>query len=210
MDCSSSITRRLFLFLTGGLLAKLGYASAAAEESNKKALSATDIMQRMAETYKSCKSYQDSGTVTTIFHHKDGKQHESLKPFTTAFVRPDRFRFEFKDSFDGHKWHRYIVWARGKEIRTWWDIRSKLEQHDSLAFGLAGPTGVSGGSAHTIPALLLPEQILGSRLTNLTEPKRLDDADLMRIACYRVQGKERDFKITAAERDRLQQKILKI
>ena len=80
MDCSSSITRRLFLFLTGGLLAKLGYASAAAEESNKKALSATDIMQRLAEAYKSCKSYQDSGTVTTVFHHKDGKQNTSLKP----------------------------------------------------------------------------------------------------------------------------------
>ena len=98
MDCSSSITRRLFLFLTGGLLAKLGYASAVAEESKEKALSATDIMQRLAEAYKSCKSYQDSGTVTTVFHHKDGKQNTSLKPFTTAFVRPDGFRFRRRDS----------------------------------------------------------------------------------------------------------------
>jgi hypothetical protein len=198
--------------LTGGFLTKLGFGSASGQET-KKDMPATEIIRRMAETYKNCKSYQDSGTVTTIFHHKDGKEHTSSRPFTTAFVRPDRFRFEFKSSFDGHKWYRYIVWARGKDVRTWWDIHSESEQltvTDSLALGLGGATGVSGGSAHTIPALLLPEQIPGSRLTKLVELKRLDDADLMGIACYRVQGKKRDFKITAAERDHLQQKIQKI
>jgi outer membrane lipoprotein-sorting protein len=209
MDCPSSITRRLFLFLTGGLLAKLGYPSAVAEESKENALSATDIVRRMAETYKSCKSYQDSGTVTTIFHHEDGKQHTSSKPFTTAFVRPDRFRFEFKDSFDGHKWHRYIVWARGKDVRTWWDIRPKMEGPESLALALAGATGVSGGSAHTIPTLLIPDQIGGRGLTELTGLKRLEDADLGDIHCFRVQGRQ-VIRITRAERDEHRQKVQKL
>jgi outer membrane lipoprotein-sorting protein len=210
MDSLPSITRRLFLFLTGGMLAKLGFACARGDESSKKLESASEILRQMAETYKNCKSYQDSGTVTTIFHHKDGKQHMDSKPFNTAFVRPDQFRFEFKSSFDGKKWHRYIVWANGKDVRSWWNIRprsedtrAKLDHPESLALALAGPTGVSGGSAHTVPTLLLPTQIDGKRLTDLTELKRLDDSDIKHIHCYRIQGTMPLFELTPAERDRL-------
>ena len=215
MDSLPSITRRLFLFLAGGMLAKLRFASAKGDEDSKRFESANEILRQMAETYKMCKSYQDSGTVTTIYHQKGGKQHTDSRPFTTAFVRPDRFRFEFKSSFDGKKWHRYIVWAHGKDVRSWWDIpksgntRAKLEQPESLNMALAGPTGVSGGSAHTIPALLLPDQIEGRRLTDLAEVKRLDDADLERIHCYRIQGRVLPVEMKKAEPDHLRQKIQK-
>jgi hypothetical protein len=209
MDSSSSITRRIFLFLAGGILAKLGLVRAADEETKKQAISANDIMRRMAETYKRCKSYQDSGDVTTIFHHKDGKSHTDSRPFTTAFVRPDQFRFEFKSSFNGTEWHRYIVWASGKDVRTWWDIRSKLEHSESLSSGLAGATGVSGGSAHVVPALLLPDEVTGRGLTNLSELSRLDDADLGGNPCFRIQGKL-IIKIPQRERDEHRQRVQKL
>jgi len=214
MDSLPSITRRLFLFLTGGMLAKLGFASARGDEGNKQSKSANEILRQMAETYKNCKTYRDSGTVTTVFYHKDGKQHTSSKPFTTVFVRPDRFRFEFKSSFDAKKWHRYIVWAKGKDVRSWWDIqprseetRAKLEHPESLALAVAGATGVSGGSALTVPSLLLPDRIEGRRLTDLTELKRLDDSDIERIHCYCIQGTMPLFEMTPAERDRLRKDV---
>ena len=58
---------------------------------------------------------------------------------------------------------------------------------DNLA--LAGVTGVSGSSAHTIPVLLLPEEIKGRRLTDMTDVKRFDDAVLEGAECYCITGK---------------------
>ena len=113
----SSISRRCFLFMTGGLFAKLGLDHAAVEADDR-VLSAGEILERMATAYAKCKTYQDSGCVMTIFVRNDG-EHTDRKPFSTAFVRPTRFRFEFKSSHDGQKWHRYIVWADGADVRTW-------------------------------------------------------------------------------------------
>ncbi|MGH7731561.1 MAG: hypothetical protein ACRENJ_09980 [Candidatus Eiseniibacteriota bacterium] len=46
----------------------------------------------MAKAYGECTSYYDSGVVRLVFVTADGNFTEE-KPFTTAFVRPDRFRF---------------------------------------------------------------------------------------------------------------------
>src|SRR5262245_40637691 len=94
-----SITRRVFLFLTGGFFAKfaLGHTRIEADDQG---LSAEEILERMATTYAKCKTYQDSGCVTTTFFYAD-RQHTHKKPFSTAFVRPGQFRFEFKSTHDG-------------------------------------------------------------------------------------------------------------
>src|SRR5207253_2617161 len=52
----------------------------------------------------------------------------------------------------------------------------------------AGATGVSGSSAHTVPTLLMPEQITGTKLTQLADARTLPDAKLGGIACYRIGG----------------------
>src|SRR5436309_3249582 len=102
----SKLTRRLFLFLTGGLLAKVGLAGTGPVEAEEEPLSAAEILQRMAQTYAACNSYQDSGSVVTVFRSRGGER-TTTRPITTAFVRPDRFRFEFQDSLDGQTWRRY-------------------------------------------------------------------------------------------------------
>jgi outer membrane lipoprotein-sorting protein len=208
MSLSYSITRRLFLFLTGGVLAKFGLEQTAVSEAGEKDLSAAEILEQMAKVYAKCKTYQDTGCVTIVFTIADG-QHTDKRPFSTAFVRPDRFRFEFKSSFDGSKWQRYIVWAEGKDVRTWWDIQPGVEKQSSLSMGLAGPTGVSGGSAHTIPVLLMPDSIGGERLTDLAELKRLEDAKLGGVDCYRIKGKS-VIKVDPGERERLRKEVKKV
>src|SRR5438477_379323 len=88
-----------------------------ADEPKPQALKAQDVLDRMAKTYAGCKSYHDSGVVKTVFVQANGNRTVE-KPFTTAFVRPDRFRFEYKEKEGGGPERRYIVWRQGKEVQT--------------------------------------------------------------------------------------------
>jgi outer membrane lipoprotein-sorting protein len=159
-----------------------------ADAPEKDPLKAQDVLDRMAKAYASCKSYRDSGVVKTVFFGATGN-FTAEKPFATAFVRPDRFRFEYKEKQGLGLENRYIVWRRGKEVQTWWDIKPGVEKLDSLELALSGATGVSGGSARTVPALLLPKEVHGQRLTEITEVKRVEDAKLDKFDCFRLEGK---------------------
>ena len=159
-----------------------------ADEPKAQALKAEDVLDRMAKAYAGCKSYHDSGVVKTVFVQADGNRTVE-KPFTTAFVRPDRFRFEYKEKDGGGPERRYIVWRNGKDVQTWWDVKQGVEKPKSLALALAGATGVSGSSAHTVPALLLAKEVEGRRLMDMTEAKRVEDAKLDKVDCFRIEGK---------------------
>jgi len=53
---------------------------------------------------------------------------------------------------------------------------------------IAGATGVSGGSAHTIPSLLIPK-VGGKLITHINNPKLLDDnKDENGIVCYLIKS----------------------
>src|SRR5664279_1339490 len=202
---SSSIFRRPILILGGGLLAGIG--SAHADSSDSRTLSAAEILKRMIAIYGSCKTYQDSGEVTTDFSGS-GPSFRDTKPFSTAFVRPARFRFEFRSAFlpyDNH-WRRYLVWADGAKTRTWWDDRPGIVESPSLKLALAGATGVSGGSAQTVPAMLMPGRVWARPLTDLVDLQRLEDASLGKTVCFRVQG-TRPGVNEPEDQERLRQEI---
>jgi hypothetical protein len=54
---------------------------------------------------------------------------------------------------------------------------------------LAGATGVSGGAAHTIPRLLLGEEVGGRPMITLQDAARIEDAKLDAVNCFRIRGK---------------------
>ncbi len=175
--------RRRFLLATcSGLLATLLQTQAMAEEQQPDKLSAKQIVDRMVREYAQCKSYRDSGVVKTVFIRSDRK-HTVEKPFTTVFVRPGGFRFEYKDEE-----RRYIVWRKGNDVQTWWDVTPGIKNPESLGLALAAATGVSSGSAHTVPALLIPDEVGGRRLTDITEAQRIEDAKFDKVDCFRIQG----------------------
>jgi hypothetical protein len=145
-------------------------------------MSPEQILAAMAEVYAECGSYRDRGQIVTRFVH-DSDPFTTIKQFTTAFVRPGRFRFEYREEE-----RRYIVWAGSGEVLTWWDLVRRLEQPESLGLALAGATGVSGGSARTVPALLLARELGEWRLSYLEEVISLGDERLDDITCYRLQG----------------------
>ena len=142
---------------------------------------AREIMNRMAEVYLTCSAYRDKGTVLTTSFYAGDTDTEEVR-FMTAFVRPDRFRFEFVEDSD-----RYIVHSDSSGTRTWWDLTG-LDEEESLDLALAGATGVSMGAAHTIPSLLLNEKD-SHRLTDLTELTLLPDEKLGGVLCHRIEGK---------------------
>ncbi|MEX2553265.1 MAG: hypothetical protein WD627_09760 [Actinomycetota bacterium] len=153
-------------------------------------MSAEEMLAAMVVRYGGCHSYCDSGKVVTRFI-RQSRPSSRIKPFKTAFVRPGQFRFEFRSRHGDAEedWDRYIIWARGSEARTWWDVSPGIERRDSLGLAVAGATGVSGRSSHTVPALLLPDQVGGRSLTDLREVQSLGDEQLDEVMCYRLTGR---------------------
>jgi outer membrane lipoprotein-sorting protein len=180
----ASLCRVLALTLVSAV-----FTGTAAEAESTDSLTAQQILDKMASTYATCKSYRDSGAVTNFF----SPQHIDVRPFRTAFVRPNEFRFEYDDP-DPEK--PYIVWAKGDEVRTWWYVKPGVQNPSSLELGIAGATGVSGGSAHTIPNLLLPDQIGGRSIASLTDLTRLPDDAVDDTPCFKLQGKFADQPTT--------------
>jgi outer membrane lipoprotein-sorting protein len=158
-----------------------------ADEPKPDAMTPQEIFDRMAKVYAGCKSYRDTGVVKTVFVEALGNRTVK-KPFKTAFVRPEHFRFEYTEDQGGRE-TRYIVWRKGKTVQTWWTLKPGVEKPDSLELALAGATGVSGGSAATVAALLLPNEVSWGSLTGLRAAKRLEDAKLDKADCFRVAGK---------------------
>jgi hypothetical protein len=93
--------------------------------------------------------------VTTTFHGKRKRTERTL--FSTRFVRPGDFLFEFRNRSGESEWDQYAVWLEEGRARSWWTIDTEAEEPESLAMAIAGATGVSSGSAYRVPHLLLPD-----------------------------------------------------
>lgn len=176
----SAIVLMLFVFASAAYAAK------------DQAMSAQQIMDQVISTYASCASYLDEGEVRTLFLTPRGKRTD-VKPFSTAFVRPTDFRFEFRDrTGDGEDdWTRYIVWRSPKAVKTWWTIDPGVETVENLSMAIAGATGVSGGSAFVIPSLLLPE-MSGMRYASLSNLKLIGEERVGGSGAYKIEGQDRD------------------
>lgn len=145
------------------------------------------LLEGIRRVYVEAKTYRDTGVVTTTFFKPDGAvMMVSKKPFSTAFVRPDRFRFEYNEARGDGPPSRYLI-ARDAAgtVRTWWDARPGVKTGGSLTMALAGATGVSDGSANTVPSLLLRDQRLGD-WTLGKSLELLDDAETAGRRCHRI------------------------
>ena len=115
--------------------------TAASEQLHPDGLTAEDIIQRMAEAYAKSMPYNDSGVVKTVFISTDSRRTVK-KPFTTAFIRPDRFRVEFREKKYGNREYRYIVYRDGKDVQTYWDVDNGIRKAESLDTAVARAAGV--------------------------------------------------------------------
>jgi hypothetical protein len=158
-----------------------------AEMLQSDGMTANEIIKLMKESYATSKSYSDSGVVKFVIISSEGRRTVK-KPFTTAFIRPDRFRFEYREKTQINREHRFIVHLKGKNLQTYWDIENDLKL-DTLDKAISAATGISGGSAITVPAMLLPSEITWRRAIRFNKPKRIDDGIFNKIRCFRIQDK---------------------
>lgn len=130
----------------------------------------------MVDVYATASTLVDSGEVSSI---------RSLdideKPFQLAFVRGASFRFEFHDTAPKDS---YVVWWDGTTAKTSWSARPGI-QATTLALAIAGATGVSRGSAHTIPRMLLPDDVSGFALTQLANLEVVGTEQIDKHACWK-------------------------
>ncbi len=173
--------------LSASLLAAILLFVTSAYAENSDGLDATYILERIAKAYAECYTYQDTGTVRTVFISEKRRWTEETK-FDTAFARPTMFRFEFRKRAGAYEEDVYIVHRDENGTSVYWDLSDAMRSPESLASALAGATGVSGGSAHTVPVLLLPNEVSGRRVTNISEPKRITDSECMGGDCFRITG----------------------
>ena len=184
---------RLSWFGSSSVLASLAVVglltpSFAAEDPPEKDLKAKDIIARVEKAYAACETYRDSGEVSIKFTMETGDRID-IRPFTTSFIRPDRFRYQYQATNPANVTSRFLIWRKGNEVKTWWDVTPGIQKPESLALAIAGATGVSGGSARTVPAMLMPKEVGSFGGMGLTDLKRLDDDKLENVDCFRIEGK---------------------
>lgn len=148
------------------------------------------ILARMNRVYADARSYQDEGTVTMTIVKGDERQVVTRR-FSTAFVRPGRLLFEFRDGEDTTAAirQRYVVWTlEGPDrARRWWTLNPEV-QEDTLGAFLAGANTLSGGASVLVPRLLLPAVLKGPAATAPREPKFIGEETLDGVECQVVQG----------------------
>lgn len=146
-------------------------------------MSAADKLKACEARYAEMKTYQDSGEVKIEF--KTSRPFSGTRPFKTAFQREGGFHWQFESRMPGREGrdHRYVVWsADQKSFQSWWTIGDGVEKHETIGKAMAGPTGVSGGSATAIVPLLRPDIELNGRATRLKDvaekpAEKVDDVE---------------------------------
>jgi hypothetical protein len=147
-------------------------------------VNAKDALDAMAATYASCASYVDDGEVLQ-------PEGSTRRPFTTAFLRPAQLRFAYRDRFARTDWALSLIWWTGGDAHVYkaWDdsLHGKFSTTELMS-AIASFGGVSGGSSHNIPRLLLPDVVRGWPLTELNDAVAVEDALESGDRCVHVTG----------------------
>lgn len=164
---------------------------AAADEPKQEAITAKRILARMSWLYANSKSYRDSGVLETAHIRTDGTKTIEKKPFSTAFARSGRFRFELQSGPE-----RYLIWSDGKNVQRLaqsWDGEPRVRKLDSLSEAIEASLGVAHSPVFNVPALLLPGTFKMRPLTALERAARIEDGMHGEHDCFRIVGDYFDY-----------------
>jgi outer membrane lipoprotein-sorting protein len=149
-------------------------------------MNADDIINQMARRYSNCQTYQDTGRV-------EGRQHAMT--FSTYFVRPDLFRFDWIDHEEEPC--RNSIWSDGLKVFSRYDHGDGVEEEPNIGLAIAGATGISQGAAHTVSTLLLPDADFALRSRGLLKlaPYVLCGSEMEAgESCHRVRHSTKNHK----------------
>ncbi len=154
--------------------------------------SAADLLARTASIYGSCSTYQDTGEVTTVFitGRWPWDRRTQRTRFKTAFVRPNRFLFEYREVGVGpeSEWHGGVMWMRGPELRNWSTHKLVPDEYKSASDAMGAFAGVSSGASHFIPRMLDSKLGAAGSLPDSPTARVVGNGDLDGVLCTRVEG----------------------
>lgn len=169
-------------------------ASANAQQAN--ALTAQQVVDQMFSGYASYKTYMDTGEVRTVYLENDRRRTVAL-PFSTAFVRPSSFRYEFRSRRGESEWEQYIIWKQDDAVKSWWSIRPGIITDRSFSMSISGATGVSGKSSLTVPSMLMPNELPANPIKALTNLRLAGEEKIAGRDAYKIEGQDfRGFTVT--------------
>ncbi|WP_068412183.1 RNA polymerase sigma factor [Planctomyces sp. SH-PL62] len=177
--------------LSSGIAQELVVAAGRDEPKVLEADTPGRLLAEVQKTYAGAKSYEDEGESTAVFTSPSGKRTVK-KPFSTRFLRPNLFYFEFSQrTGDGDgEMDRFVVWsdAAPESSKHWWTLRPKV-QEETLQMALGGASGISGGTSTLIPSLLMPEAVPTYPLRVLKDPRFAGEEVVDESSCRKVEGK---------------------
>jgi outer membrane lipoprotein-sorting protein len=145
------------------------------------------IVKQMAARYAAASTYQDSGVVETVVEGALPRRSTDVS-FKTFFTRPRRLRFEWAEISPMSLPGRSVIWSDGEKAYAYYNYEpGKVETPEDLPTAIAGATGVSLGSAYTVPDLLLKET-WGFSLTELTKLTLKEQERFEGEECYVLEG----------------------
>jgi hypothetical protein len=88
-----------------------------------------------------------------------------------------------------------LIWQKTPPAKMFWTIENRVKTLD-LAMAVASATGVSSGSALTIPSLLMPDLALGWTVADIDEPEFIGEESIGSVRCAHVRGVDRGSSVS--------------
>ena len=150
---------------------------------------ARSYVEAVYARYRSLERYSDTGISRSL-----GRRHPRICRFETQFQRPDLFRFDFESPHPSprrkHLTSRCVVGKDGAApyfFSRHYSGEPELEHPESFELAIAGATGISSGTAHTIGALLF-EEVGGFTLLHLKRIRFRRSRVIHGVQCVCVSG----------------------
>jgi len=150
---------------------------------------AREFLEAVFRHYRTLSSYSDTGK-----SHRPNCIRLRQVTFSTDFVAPNNFRFAFESPHPYRKLrHLKAEVIVGIHLGTpyffdqTYSFPSAIETPESLEFAIAGATGISNGTAHTIGYLLFPE-VGGNTILHLRRLRFRRNRIIDGVHCVSVSG----------------------
>ncbi len=150
---------------------------------------AREFLQAVMNRYRSISGYSDEGV-----SYSYGRGHRSVCTFRSDYRQPRLFRFSFSRSHPykplSHIITSYAIGSDGKQAYFYsrsFEGKEELELEKSLEMAVAGATGISSGTAHTIGELLFDE-IGGFSFLDLKRIRFRRTREIDGVHCVAISG----------------------
>jgi len=152
---------------------------------------ADTVLAQVGLTYRGFKSYSDRGFMESRDDPDSAETDIRKITFSTLFRRPNLFRFEWTYS---DREGINVIWRDGENAFAKYSYESKASHIENLSRAIAGATGVSGSTAHTVPSLLM-EEVSGRKLTDMKNTVYRGNEIVHGEECHHLQGANKEQHI---------------